>query len=207
LVHTCFVDISIDITFSFSPLLNVFALIDLLLLLHFFLLFRYPDDPFDRIWESDASQTQSDLALYKSAPGTQQVATNKTIFVNQGDMPPMKIMQTAVVGNKGLLNYTISLPHFPGNAWVSWYLAEIEDRGPNETRNFYSDFSTAGTNNMSLDNDGVMIEGGYWNAPLPSIAPLQFIQAKNSSRGPILNALEILKYVLINFGSHDSKFV
>jgi Malectin-like domain len=179
-----------------------------LLLLQVFVLFRYPDDPFDRIWESDASQTQSDLALYNSAPGTQNVATKKTISVDKVDSPPQMVLQTAVVGNKGLLNYTINLPHFPGGAWVSWYIAEIEDRGANETRKFYSNFSSSIDDNIVLDDDGAMVEKGYWNtSALPSIASLQFIQTNDSSRGPILNALEIHKYVLINFGSFDGKFV
>jgi Malectin-like domain len=117
-------------------------------------------------------------------------------------------MQTAVVGDKGLLNYTINLPHFPGNAWVAWYLAEIEDLGANETRIFTGQFSSNGIDYLVVNNTGAMAtEGGYWDAYLDSIAPMLFTQTNGSSRGPILNALEILKLVLINFESFDGRFV
>jgi Malectin-like domain len=174
--------------------------------LQFFVVFRYPDDPFDRIWESDASETQSGLALYNVAPGTQKVATNRSIKLDQ-EAPPLKVMQTAVVGDKGLLYY-INLPHFPGNAWIAWYLAEIEDLGANETRIFTGQFSSNGINDLVVNNTGTMAtEGGYWDAYLDYIENISFIQTNGSSRGPILNALEILKLVLINFGSFDGKFV
>jgi Malectin-like domain len=173
----------------------------------FFVVFRYPDDPFDRIWESDASETQSDLALYNGAPGTQKVATNRSIKLDQ-EAPPLKVMQTAVVGDKGRLSYTINLPHFPGNAWVAWYLAEIEDLGANETRIFTGRLSSNFIDYLVVNNTGAMAtERGYWDASLPSIGTMHFIQTNGSSRGPILNALEILKLVHINFESFDGKFV
>jgi Malectin-like domain len=175
-----------------------------------FHLFRYPDDPFDRIWEPDALQRPN--FLYNVANGTKKVATNKTIFVNWDEAPPMKVMQTAVVGNNGILSYTMILDNFPGNAWAFSYLAEIEDLSPNETRIFKVEFPWGPPLNDALINvldnargKNRIYEPGFWNVSLPLITNIRFRQTNDSSRGPILNAFEIFKYVLINFGSLDGK--
>ncbi|KAF3329926.1 LRR receptor-like serine/threonine-protein kinase [Carex littledalei] len=170
---------------------------------------RYPDDPFDRIWESDAIKKPN--YLVDVAAGTEKVSTTKSVFVDHDEIPPMKVMQTAVVGNNGTLSYRMNLDNFPGNAWAFTYMAEIENLGPNETRQFkvvlpYGPPVNDAVVNVQENANGNyrLYEPGFWNVSLPYIASLLFQQTNDSTRGPILNAFEILEYVLINFGSLDA---
>ncbi|XP_078181047.1 putative LRR receptor-like serine/threonine-protein kinase At1g67720 [Carex rostrata] len=170
---------------------------------------RYPDDPFDRIWESDAIKRPN--YLVGVAAGTDKVSTTKPIYVDHGEFPPVKVMQTAVVGNNGTLTYRMNLDNFPGNAWAFTYMAEIENLGPNETRQFkvvlpYGPPVNEAVVNVQENANGNyrLYEPGFRNVSLPYIASLLFQQTNDSTRGPILNAFEILKYVLINFGSLDA---
>ncbi|KAK9117420.1 hypothetical protein Sjap_016367 [Stephania japonica] len=95
---------------------------------------RYPDDPYDRIWSSDQEKRQN--YLVGVAPGTESISTSQNIDTRAREYPPLKVMQTAVVGTKGWLSYRLDLEGFPGNARAYAYLAEIEDLGNNETRKF-----------------------------------------------------------------------
>ncbi|KAF3331298.1 putative LRR receptor-like serine/threonine-protein kinase [Carex littledalei] len=170
---------------------------------------RYPDDPFDRIWQSDAIKKQN--YLVDVAPGTEKVSTTKPIFVDRFEMPPVKVMQTAVVGNNGTLTYRMNLDNFPGNAWAFTYMAEIQELGPNETRQFnvvlpYGPPVNQAVVNVQENANGNyrLYEPGFNNVSLPFIASLLFRQTNDSTRGPILNAFEVFKYVLIDFGSLDA---
>ncbi|RRT76187.1 hypothetical protein B296_00007615 [Ensete ventricosum] len=96
--------------------------------------YRYPDDPYDRIWESDSLKRAN--YLVDVAPGTERISTAMPIDVNNDERPPVKVMQTAVVGQNGTLNYRLNLNGFPGYGWAFCYFAEIEDLGVNEIRKF-----------------------------------------------------------------------
>ncbi|OAY68788.1 putative LRR receptor-like serine/threonine-protein kinase [Ananas comosus] len=170
---------------------------------------RYPDDPFDRIWESDSVKRAN--FLVDVAPGTERISTKMPVFVSTGEIPPEKVMQTAVVGQNGSLTYRLDLAGFPGNAWAFSYFAEIEDLPPSETRKFklvipgMPAFSKP-TVNVQENAQGKyrVYEPGYYNVTLPFIFSFGFKKTNDSSRGPILNALEIYKYLQINFGSQDA---
>ncbi|XP_010922499.1 probable LRR receptor-like serine/threonine-protein kinase At1g67720 [Elaeis guineensis] len=170
---------------------------------------RYPDDPFDRIWESDSARRAN--YLVDVAPGTEAISTEKPIDVSTGERPPEKVMQTAVVGQNGSLTYRLDLDGFPANGWAFSYFAEIEDFGPDETRKFklvipgLPVFSKP-TVDVQENAQGKyrLYEPGYNNVSLPFVFSFGFRKTNDSSRGPILNALEIYKYLQINFGSQDA---
>ncbi|KAI7748881.1 hypothetical protein M8C21_032802 [Ambrosia artemisiifolia] len=131
---------------------------------------RYPDDPYDRIWDSDLAKRQN--FLVGVAPGTVRINTTKEINTNTREYPPMKVMQTAVVGTQGILSYRLNLEDFPANARAYAYFAEIQDLPENETRKF------------TMQDPYIP---DYSNAVTP-----------DSTQGPLLNAVEISKYVLIS---------
>ena len=174
------------------------------------MLHRYPDDPFDRIWESDSVKRAN--YLVDVALGTERISTTKPIFVGTNEEPPEKVMQTAVVGQDGSLNYRLDLEGFPGNAWGVSYFAEIEDLAPNETRKFklvipgMPAFSKP-TVDVEENAQGKyrLYEPGYTNMSLPFVFSFGFKKTDDSSKGPILNAMEIYKYVQITMGSQDGK--
>ncbi|VAI30469.1 unnamed protein product [Triticum turgidum subsp. durum] len=170
---------------------------------------RYPDDPFDRIWESDSLRRAN--YLVDVAPGTERITTTKPVFVGTELEPPEKVMQTAVVGQNGSLNYRLDLEGFPGNAWAVSYFAEIEDLAPDETRKFKlvvpgMPLFSKPTVDVEENAQGKyrLYQPGYTNVTLPFVFSFEFKKTNDSSKGPILNAMEIYKHVQITMGSQDA---
>ncbi|GLT74630.1 hypothetical protein SLA2020_464180 [Shorea laevis] len=163
---------------------------------------RYPDDPYDRIWESDLDQRQN--FLVDKAPGTERINTTKNVDIRTREYPPVKVMQTAVVGTEGVLSYRLNLEGFPANARAYAYFAEIENLGPNETRKFklqqpyIPDYSNAVVNIAENANGSYRLyEPSYMNVTLNFVLSFSFVKTHDSTRGPLLNAIEISKYQLI----------
>ncbi|KAK1563126.1 hypothetical protein Q3G72_022753 [Acer saccharum] len=169
---------------------------------------RYPDDPFDRIWQSDLLKKAN--YLVDVAVGTVKVSTKLPIVVNSDEMPPEKVMQTAVVGTNGSLTYRLNLDGFPGFGWAVTYLAEIEDLAPNESRKFRLFLPDHPEVNKPIVNiqenaqgKNRVYEPGYPNISLPFVLSFKFGKTLDSSRGPLLNAMEINNYLERNDGSLD----
>jgi len=173
---------------------------------------RYPDDPFDRIWESDSLKKAN--YLVDVAAGTEKISTRMPIDVSNGERPPQKVMQTAVVGRNGSLTYRLNLDGFPGFGWAFTYFAEIEDLGPKESRKFrlvlpgYPDYSKAVVNiQENAQGKDRLYEPGYPNITLPFVLSFRFGKTSDSSMGPLLNAMEINKYLKKNDGSLDGSII
>ncbi|KAJ6382075.1 hypothetical protein OIU77_030681 [Salix suchowensis] len=169
---------------------------------------RYPDDPYDRIWESDSVKKAN--YLVDVAAGTKKVSTDMPIDVNNDERPPERVMQTAVVGTNGSLTYRLNLDGFPGFGWAVTYFAEIEDLDPGESRKFrlvlpgYPDMSKAIVNiEENAQGKYRLYEPGYTNLSLPFVLSFRFGKTSDSSRGPLVNAMEIHKYLEKNDGSLD----
>ncbi|XP_039034540.1 probable LRR receptor-like serine/threonine-protein kinase At1g67720 [Hibiscus syriacus] len=162
-------------------------------------LVRYPDDPYDRFWESDLDRRQN--FLVGVARGTERIKTSKNIDIRTREYPPVKVMQTAVVGTEGNLSYRLNLEGFPANARAYAYFAEIEDLAPNETRKFrlrepyIPDYSNAVVNIAENSNGSyTLYEPSYMNVTLDFVLSFTFSKTYDSTRGPLLNAIEINKY-------------
>ncbi|KAF5471766.1 hypothetical protein F2P56_008536 [Juglans regia] len=174
---------------------------------------RYPDDPFDRIWESDSVKKAN--YLVDVAAGTKKVSTKMPIDVTEPGSPPEKVMQTAVVGTNGSLTYRLNLYGFPGFGWAYAYLAEIEDLDSDESRKFRmvlpgnTDISMISVINIEENAQGKyrLYEPGFENLSLPFVLNLKWEKTSDSSRGPLLNALEINKYLEKNYGSLDGTVI
>jgi hypothetical protein len=170
---------------------------------------RYPDDPYDRIWESDMVRRAN--YLVDVAPGTVNVSTDRPVFVASSERPPRKVMQTAVVGGLGELTYRLDLSGFPGDGWAFSYFAEIEEFVVPETRKFklfipgLPDVSKP-TVDVAENAPGKyrLYEPGFLNISLPFVLSFAFRKTNDSSKGPILNAFEIYKYIRIELGSPDA---
>ncbi|XVF07972.1 hypothetical protein REPUB_Repub06bG0185100 [Reevesia pubescens] len=170
---------------------------------------RYPDDPFDRIWESDSVKKAN--YLVDVAAGTEKVSTSNSIDISGGnEMPPEKVMQTAVVGTNGSLTYRLNVDGFPGFGWAFTYLAEVEDLAPDESRKFrlvlpgQPDLSKAIVNiQENAQGKYRVYEPGFPNISLPFVLSFRFGRTSDSSKGPLLNAIEINKYLEKNDGSKD----
>ncbi|KAJ6769232.1 hypothetical protein OIU74_022828 [Salix koriyanagi] len=172
---------------------------------------RYPDDPYDRIWDSDLAKRQN--YLVGVAPGTVRINTSKHVDTRTREYPPVKVMQTAVVGTEGMLSYRLNLEDFPANARAFAYFAEIQDLGGNETRKFklqqpYSpDYSNAVVNIAENANGSyTLYEPSYMNVSLDFILSFSFVKTRDSTLGPLINAIEISKYLKIEQKT-DSKDV
>ncbi|XP_027364960.1 probable LRR receptor-like serine/threonine-protein kinase At1g67720 [Abrus precatorius] len=173
---------------------------------------RYPDDPFDRIWESDSLKKAN--YLVDVAAGTRKISTNLPINVDSDEMPPVKVMQTAVVGTNGSLTYRLNLDGFPGIGWAFTYFAEIEDLAEEESRKFrlvlpgHPDISKDVVNiEENAPGKYRLYEPGFTNLSLPFVLSFKFAKTSDSSRGPLLNAMEINKYLEKNNGSPDGEAI
>ena len=151
--------------------------------------------------------------LVDVAAGTEKVSTQKPIYVNSKEVPPQKVMQTAVEGTNGSLTYRLNLGGFPGFGWAAGYFAEIEDLGPDETRRFRlvlpgdADLSRAVVNiEENAQGKYRLYEPKYLNLSLPFVLSFRFGKTSDSKRGPLLNAMEINKYLEKNDGSLDGKY-
>ncbi|TXG56134.1 hypothetical protein EZV62_017447 [Acer yangbiense] len=160
---------------------------------------RYPDDPYDRIWESDLHKRQN--FLVGEAPGTVRISTSKNIDIRTREYPPVKVMQTAVVGTQGVLSYRLNLEDFPANARAYAYFAEIQDLGANETRKFklqqpyMPDYSNAVVNIAENANGSyTLYEPSYMNVTFNFVLSFRFVKTRDSTQGPLLSAIEISKY-------------
>lgn len=160
---------------------------------------RYPDDPYDRFWESDLDRRQN--FLVGVASGTARISTSKDVDIRTREYPPVKVMQTAVVGTEGELSYRLNLEGFPANARAYAYFAEIEDLAPNETRKFQlrepyiPDYSNAVVNIAENANGSyTLYEPSYMNVTLDFVLSFTFSKTNDSTEGPLLNAMEISKY-------------
>ncbi|KAG8376511.1 hypothetical protein BUALT_Bualt09G0071000 [Buddleja alternifolia] len=169
---------------------------------------RYPDDPFDRMWQSDLVKKAN--YLVDVAPGTERISTKMPIDVSTDERPPQKVMQTAVVGRNGSLTYRMNLDGFPANGWAFTYFAEIEDLGPSDTRKFRlvlpgaPDLSKAIVNiQENAQGKYRLYEPGYYNISLPFVLNFRFGKTSDSTMGPLLNAMEINKYLKKSDGSAD----
>lgn len=177
-------------------------------ILFFSFLIRYPDDPFDRIWESDSVRKAN--YLVDVAPGTDKISTEWPIDVGLKERPPQTVMQTAVVGRNGTLTYRLNLDGFPGFGWAMSYFAEIEDLGSRDYRKFRlmlpgnSELSKASVNiQENAQGKYRLYEPGYDNISLPFVLSFRFQKTVDSLNGPLLNAMEINKYLRKTDGSID----
>lgn len=141
------------------------------------------------------------------------MSTKLPIDVNKDERPPEKVMQTAVVGTNGSLTYRLNLDGFPGFGWAVTYFAEIEDLAPDDSRKFR--LVLPGNPELSKPIVNIeenaqgkyrLYEPGYTNLSLPFVLSFRFGKTSDSSKGPLLNAMEINKYLEKNDGSQDGKF-
>lgn len=151
--------------------------------------------------------------LVDVAIGTEKVSTISPIDVNRDEMPPVKVMQTAVVGTNGSLTYRLNLEGFPGSGWAVTYFAEIVDLAPNESRKFRlvlpgSPELSKAIVNIEENAQGKcrLYEPGYTNISLPFVLSFKFAKTADSLKGPLVNAMEINKYLEKNDGSLDGKY-
>ncbi len=148
------------------------------------------------------------------ASGTERINTSKNVNTKTRECPPVKVMQTAVVGTKGVLSYRLNLDDFPANARAYAYFAEIEDLGANETRKFkliepnMRDYNNAVVNIAENANGSyTLYEPSYMNVTLDFVLSFSFVKTRDSTRGPLLNAIEISSYFRIapKTNGHDCK--
>ncbi|MFS7908663.1 putative protein kinase RLK-Pelle-LRR-I-1 family [Helianthus anomalus] len=169
---------------------------------------RYPDDPFDRIWQSDLVKKAN--YLVDVAAGTDRISTSLPVYTGKDEQPPQKVMQTAVVGRNGTLTYRMNLDGFPGYGWAYTYFAEIEELGSDETRKFRlvlpgePEVSKAVVNiQENAQGPNRLYEPGFENISLPFVLSFKFAETSDSTQGPLVNAIEISKYLRISDGSLD----
>ncbi|XP_042413739.1 probable LRR receptor-like serine/threonine-protein kinase At1g05700 isoform X2 [Zingiber officinale] len=148
---------------------------------------RYPDDKYDRIWETYSSPQWTEIS-------TDSTVNNLSV---DGFEPPTAVMQTAVTPENSLtLNFTLELD--PGDlseiVVAVLYFSEFLTLTGNMSRRFYIYFNGARWFQkpfvpeylLSDSVYGIVSQTGYWqyNITLQALS--------NSTLPPILNAMEIM---------------
>ncbi|KAM0858541.1 hypothetical protein ACQ4PT_047771 [Festuca glaucescens] len=160
---------------------------------------RYPDAPFDRIWKSDL------LGPLEMAGGARRVSSVRQVSVGKQEEPPQRVMRTAVVGQRGFLSYEVIFEQSAGNSWIATYFAEIEDLAPTETRNFTVEVSdwpqySGLTVDVAAEAGGKyrLYEQRFINVSVDHLLFMKLRKRNDFSKGPIINAMEIYKYLPIS---------
>ncbi|KAJ7566784.1 hypothetical protein O6H91_02G118300 [Diphasiastrum complanatum] len=154
---------------------------------------RYPSDPFDRIWSSDAPLVNNYIPL----------TTNRSVSPGiTFDKPPSAVMMTArTTANSSLaLGYSFSLSTLTLNYYVSFFFAEIATLAPTDARIFNIDLTNDINNASFFGPLNVQQEATaaftsveiYANhTSLQGPATFTFRPTSASTLGPIVNAAEI----------------
>ncbi|CAM6038835.1 unnamed protein product [Sphagnum compactum] len=166
---------------------------------------RYPYDPVDRIWMSDqAALAETTSLLQNVGSNVTSISTTRSVRITSAsDRPPQLVMQTAAVGNNGILSYRSRLNGFPSQAYAVSYFAEIQVLKPTDIRSFIFNTNIADPTfvdqNLNLQQDAngpfIAFEPGYLNVTIPQYADYSLTRTPNSTLNPIINALEIYKIV------------
>lgn len=152
--------------------------------------------------------------LVDVAAGTEKISTRMPIHVSKDESPPQKVMQTAVVGRNGSLTYRMNLDGFPGFGWAYTYFAEIEDLDPDQSRKFR--LVLPGNPDLSklvvdiqenAQGKYRLYEPGFVNISLPFVLSFKFGKTSDSTEGPLVNAMEINKYLKKSDGSLDGSVI
>jgi hypothetical protein len=167
--------------------------------------YRYPYDPVDRIWMSDqAALAETTSLLQNVGSNVTSISTTRSVTVTSAnDQPPQLVMQTAAVGNNGILSYRSRLNGFPSQAYAVSYFAEIQVLKPTDIRSFIFNTNIADPTffdqNLNLQQDAkgpfMAFEPGYLNVTIPQYVDYSLTRTPNSTLNPIINALEIYKIV------------
>jgi hypothetical protein len=142
------------------------------------------------------------------------MSTAKPIFVGTQEEPPAKVMQTAAIGQSGFLQYRLDLEDSIQNGWAFAYFAEIDDLTPNDTRSFKwemlgSPVYYGATVNPSKNAHAKFraYELEFKSVSFPRHLYLGLLKTNGSSKGPMINALEIYNCTRISTGSQDGKYL
>jgi hypothetical protein len=105
------------------------------------------------------------------------------------------------------LSYEFLFEQPPGNSWVAIYFAEIQDLVATETRNFTVEVSdwaeySGLTVNVEAEAGGKyrLYEARHINVTVNRLLFLKLRKRNVFSKGPIINAIEIYKYLPITAG-------
>ncbi|XP_024536950.1 putative leucine-rich repeat receptor-like serine/threonine-protein kinase At2g14440 [Selaginella moellendorffii] len=152
---------------------------------------RFPEDPYDRMWQADTNITS--LEKY------QRISTNSTVSASTFDRPPSAVMRTAITSDSAIV-FTFPAKLRTSLYKVNFYFAEFANLG-NNTRQFTIFFNTS----MFQDSPLIIDTGKadtltstqmYLKYPVELSHPTQFLftPTRNSTLGPIINAAELLEF-------------
>lgn len=150
---------------------------------------RYPDDEYDRIWDSDLEVVDG-ISLYIP------ISTNNNVTIPfSSDSPPSKVMQTARSVNNKTENMTFNfVARFgPGKYYLAFYFAEIVKNESQRIMDIYIDKELIHDNLNWSSPVGLFSTIEIYNANYTVTGEsyeLLLMPSKNSSSGPIINAAE-----------------
>ncbi|GLJ05374.1 hypothetical protein SUGI_0017040 [Cryptomeria japonica] len=158
-------------------------------------LVRYPQDRFDRLWNSDSPMSVvENINLIRKAHSNRMVLNKNDIT----SFPPAVVMQTAVISKTALNRLRFILEQQSARTLVVLYFAELENLNGSEARNFnvLVNEETVCSIDYALQNHSIELPFTYnYTQGSGVVISLETInQPGKSSRGPLLNALDLQRW-------------
>ncbi|GLJ05371.1 hypothetical protein SUGI_0016990 [Cryptomeria japonica] len=156
---------------------------------------RYPQDRFDRLWQSDSLW----LGQYKEAQ-IRKAQTNRMVLKHNNNItsfPRAAVMQTAVIDETPESRILFTLESQDTRTLFVLCFAEVEELNSSEARNFdvTANEQTVQSIDNTLQNHSIELPFTYnYTQEKEVVISLETAyQAGKSNRGPLLNALEYYK--------------
>ncbi|GLJ05373.1 hypothetical protein SUGI_0017030 [Cryptomeria japonica] len=158
-------------------------------------LIRYPQDRFDRLWNSDSLNSVYNSTVSRKAHSNRMVLNKNNIT----GFPPAVVMQTALIAKTTVNRMRLILEQQNTRTLVVLYFAEVENLNDSEARNFnvMVNEQTVSYIDYALQNHSIELPFTYnYTQGSEVVISLETIdQPGKSSRGPLINAIEYYRIV------------
>ncbi|XP_057813495.2 probable LRR receptor-like serine/threonine-protein kinase At1g67720 isoform X2 [Cryptomeria japonica] len=159
-------------------------------------LIRYPTDEYDRFWQIDSKGDIYNSSLVVNSSTTAAISSDNS----SSNKPPNEVMQTAIVAKANVSQLLLNVTEVKQKTLIALYFGEIEAVNTSRSRIFNVTINGIAIATVNFSMDSYIIER---EVSLPStqarevIIALSAIKGQgNSSRGPLINALE--RYSIID---------
>ncbi|XP_057813509.2 probable LRR receptor-like serine/threonine-protein kinase At1g67720 [Cryptomeria japonica] len=153
-------------------------------------LIRYKGDDFDRFWQVNSTEDLYNRGLVVTSSTEAEISSDNS----SSNYPPSKVMQTAIVAKENVSRLFLNLTAVKKKTLIALYFGEIESVNTSQSRIFNVTINGQphGTVNFSMDS---YVIGKKIKLPSTQarelVISLNSIKGQgNSSRGPLINALE-----------------
>ena len=147
---------------------------------------RYPDDPYDRLWN---------VALYGngSIPVSGDAIFGEQILLL--DKPPPAVLRNAITATtpNASIELLMGFPSYEINVYINWYFSEVTRLGAGQNRSFRIFKDNKSYSEPILPPYGNCVEMWVSEITVSSNTTFSLVPTNVSTLPPLINALEIFR--------------